>query len=251
MLRIFIGWDSRFPEPADVLRYSLLKYSSIPLDIRYLKLSELGINRSHDPLASTEFTYSRFLVPHLCDFRGKAVFMDNDMLALADVKELDDLAMDRYALRVVQHDYQPTNTVKMYGAVQTAYPRKNWSSLMIMNCAKLGLWTRQVVETQTGAYLHRFQEIPDEAIGEIPPTWNMLDTMDRSTKLIHYTNGGPWFPQYENHPHATIWRSMRDEMYQAQRTAVRAHTSPTRTFPPAIRRIKPRGLLSECGPIPR
>src|SRR5829696_1955580 len=127
MFRIFIGWDSRFPEPADVLRYSLLKYSSIPLDIRYLKLNELGINRQHDPLASTEFTYSRFLVPHLCNFQGVALFLDNDMLCLGDIAQIARLDMKRYALRVVQHDYTPGNTVKMYGAVQTSYPRKNWS----------------------------------------------------------------------------------------------------------------------------
>jgi lipopolysaccharide biosynthesis glycosyltransferase len=221
MLRIFIGWDSRFPEPADVLRYSLIKHSSIPLEIHYLKLDDLKLDRTHDPLASTEFTYSRFLVPHLCNFRGKAVFMDNDMLALGDVKQLDQLDMTHYALRVVKHDYEPANTVKMYGCVQTSYPRKNWSSLMIMDCAKLGLWTKQVVETQTGAYLHRFQDIPDDLIGEIPKTWNTLDWMDDHTKLIHYTNGGPWFPQYANHAHAGVWCQMRDEMEHAARSAVR------------------------------
>lgn len=218
MLRIFIGWDSRFPEPADVLRYSLLKYASIPLDIRYLKLSELGLQREVDPLASTEFTYSRFLVPHLCGFRGKAIFMDNDMLCLGDIKELDDLDMTNYALRVVKHDYAPQNTVKMYGCPQTSYPRKNWSSLMVMNCDKLSLWSKQVVETQTGAYLHRFQDIPDEQIGDIPPTWNTLDWMDENTRLIHYTNGGPWFEQYLDHPHADVWFQMRDEMHRSSAT---------------------------------
>src|SRR6266446_9472744 len=113
MLRICIGWDSRFPEPADVLRYSLLKHASIPLDIQYLKLDELKLRRVHDPLASTEFTYSRFLVAHLCGFRGKALFLDNDMLCLGDVGEIDDLDMRPYALRVVQHDYQPINAIKM------------------------------------------------------------------------------------------------------------------------------------------
>ena len=145
MLKIFIGWDSRFPEPADVLAFSLERHSSIPLDIHFLKLDELNINRKHDPLASTEFTYSRFLVPHLCDFKGKAVFMDNDMLCFSDVRKLDELCMDDLALRVVKHDYQPTNTVKMYGAVQTSYPRKNWSSFMIMNCEKLKLWSKKIV----------------------------------------------------------------------------------------------------------
>ncbi len=215
MMRIFIGWDSRFPEPANVLRYSLRKHASIPLEIRYLKLDELNLAREHDPLASTEFTYSRFLVPHLCGFQGKAVFMDNDMLCLADIKELDELDMSGLALRVVKHDYSPTSAVKMYGCPQTSYPRKNWSSLMIMNCAKLKLWSKQVVETQTGAYLHRFQDIADEHIGEIPKTWNTLDWMDDSTKLIHYTGGGPWFDAYRDHPHADIWYQYRDEMHAA------------------------------------
>ena len=103
----------------------------------------------------------------------------------------------------------------MYGAVQTSYPRKNWSSMMLMNCAKLKLWTKEVVQTQTGAYLHRFQDIPDAQIGELPKTWNTLDWMDHTTKLIHYTNGGPWFEQYQDHPHAGIWYKYRDEMRKA------------------------------------
>jgi hypothetical protein len=219
MLRIFIGWDSRFPEPADVLRYSLLKHSSIPLDIQYLKLDELKLNRTHDPLASTEFTYSRFLVPYLCNFRGKALFLDNDMLSIGDIREIADLDMRPYALRVVQHDYQPANAIKMYGCPQTSYPRKNWSSMMLMDCAKLKLWSKDVVETQTGAYLHRFQDIPDAQIGELPKTWNTLDWMDSTTKLIHYTNGGPWFEQYRNHAHAEIWFQYRTEMVAARKKA--------------------------------
>ena len=123
--------------------------------------------------------------------------------------------MSNLALRVVKHDYQPANTVKMYGAVQTCYPRKNWSSLMLMNCANLKLWTKEVVETQSGAYLHRFQDIPDELIGDLPREWNVLDTMDAKTKLIHYTNGGPWFEQYQDHPHADVWYAARDEMHAA------------------------------------
>lgn len=220
MLRIFIGWDSRFPEPADVLAFSLRRHSSIPLEIHYLKLEDLNLHRKHDPLASTEFTYSRFLPPHLCNFQGKAIFMDNDMLAFGDVAELDALDMSNLTLRVVQHEYRPENTVKMYGCPQTSYPRKNWSSLMIMNCAKLKLWSKEVVETQTGAYLHRFQDIADDQIGHVPAEWNMLDEMDDKTKLIHYTNGGPWFDAYKDHPHAAVWYRERDLMRAQQKKAV-------------------------------
>ncbi len=210
MLRIFIGYDSREAEAADVLEFSLRQHASIPLDIRYLKLAELGFDRPRDPLQSTEFTYTRFLVPHLCGYVGKAVFMDCDMLCLGDIKELHDLDMTGLALRVVKHDYRPTASVKMDGCVQTVYPRKNWSSLMLMNCAELRLWTPEVVANQTGAYLHRFQDIPDEKIGGIPDTWNTLDWMDASTKLIHYTGGGPWFEQYKDHPFGHVWLDYKD-----------------------------------------
>ena len=87
----------------------------------------------------------------------------------------------------------------------------------VMNCAELGLWTKEAVETQTGAYLHRFQGIPDEKIGEIPKTWNTLDWMDEHTKLIHYTSGGPWFEQCKDHPYGAAWLKGRDE-YRASLT---------------------------------
>jgi hypothetical protein len=74
----------------------------------------------------------------------------------------------------------------------------------------LRLWTKEVVETQSGAYLHRFQDIPDESIGTIPKTWNTLDWMDESTKLIHYTSGGPWFEQCRDHAFGGMWFDYRD-----------------------------------------
>ncbi len=216
MLRIFIGWDSREAECADILAYTLRKHSTIPLDIQYLNLHELDFSRPQDPKQSTEFTYTRFLVPALCGFKGKAVFMDCDMVCLGDIKELDDLDLTGLALRVVQHDYQPTATTKMDGQAQTVYPRKNWSSLMLMNCEKLELWSKECVQTQTGAYLHRFEDIPDDQIDEIPNTWNTLDWMDEDSKLIHFTSGGPWFEECKDHPFADVWNGACAE-YRAQK----------------------------------
>jgi lipopolysaccharide biosynthesis glycosyltransferase len=212
VLRIFIGWDSRFPEPADVLRHSLLEHASIPLDIRYLKLDELDLAREHDPRASTEFTYSRFLVPHLCGFRGRALFLDNDMLCFADVRELAELDMDGLALRVVQHDYQPANTVKMYGCPQTSYPRKNWSSFMLINCGHEDVrrLTPEVVNRSSGQYLHRFQWLSEGAIGELPLEYNYLEGWNTKEQCpdpiaVHFTRGGPWFDEYKNVEYADEW----------------------------------------------
>jgi lipopolysaccharide biosynthesis glycosyltransferase len=224
-LRIFIGWDSREAEAADVLAYSLRKHASIPLDIRYLKRADLDFKRAHDPLQSTEFTYTRFLVPHLCGYRGKAVFMDCDMLCLGDIKELDDLDMSAHALRVVKHDHRPKARFKMDGCVQTVYPRKNWSSLMLMNCERLHLWSKATVESESGAFLHRFQAIADDLIGDIPDTWNTLDWMDERTRLIHYTSGGPWFKECRSHPYGAIWLAWYERYHSEQSRRDEQHRS--------------------------
>lgn len=199
------------PVAADVLVHSLLKHSSIPLDIRFLKKDELGFER-HDPLASTEFTYTRFLVPSLCGFHGTALFMDCDMLCFSDVKEIFDLDMSELALRVVKHDHVPAESVKMDGRIQTKYPRKNWSSFMLMDCSKLTCWTRAAVLIRPAAWLHRFEPIPDPLIGGIPPTWNVLDHPKPDTKLLHMTSGGPWLKEYENCPGSAAWYRAYYEM---------------------------------------
>jgi lipopolysaccharide biosynthesis glycosyltransferase len=203
--KIFIGYDYRIGVAADVLAYSLRKYSSVPLNIKFLKKDELNFNREDD-LASTQFTYTRFLVPYLCNYDGIALFMDNDMLAFSDIKELFDLDMSNYALRVTKHNHNPVEEVKMDGKVQSKYPRKNWSSLMLMDCSKLKCWTKEAVETMPAKWLHRFETIDDKLIGDIDyDQWNVLDQLKPGTKLWHFTTGGPYFKEFADMPNAGVW----------------------------------------------
>ena len=220
-LRVYIGWDPREAECADVLAYSIVRRATCPVDIHYLKLAELAFNRPREPLQATEFTYTRFLVPHLQHYLGIALFMDCDMVCLGDVAELRALDMADLALRVVKHDHRPTEKVKMDGVPQTVYPRKNWSSVMLMNCDRLRLWNSWTVQHASGAYLHRFQGVADEEIGELPSGWNVLDRWQEGTKLLHYTSGGPWFEQYKDHPDGSIWLK--------ERAAMRRHNGFTRS----------------------
>lgn len=204
-MRIFIGFDSRIPMASDVLIYTLKKHASIPLDIKLLKINELDFKRE-DPLASTQFTYTRFLVPLLCNYEGLALFLDNDMVCLSDIKEIADLDMTNFALRIVKHDFIPKYGVKMDGKIQSIYPRKNWSSMMLMDCAKLKCWTKEAVETKPASWLHRFEPITDKLIGELPQHWNVLDEdINLQTKLWHMTTGAPYFDNYANMPNAVIW----------------------------------------------
>jgi len=214
---VFIGYDPSQHISFEVLRYSLEKHATEPIDVQPIDAEKLtDFNRAGDPLASTPFTYTRFLVPYLMGYEGIGLFMDSDMLALGDVSELFHLPMDGLALRVRQHDYNPTATVKMGGKTQTQYPRKNWSSLMLMSNAELEVWSLDEVARQTGAWLHRFEPIPDEKIGDISPEWNVLDHMTGPTKLLHYTSGGPWLPGCENADHADLWHQYREEYEAAQ-----------------------------------
>lgn len=219
---IFIGWDSRFPEPALVAAHSFRVHSSIPLDIRFLDLRHLRecykFNPAPDERATTEFTRSRFLVPWLCGYSGHALFVDNDVVCLADVARLIDKCRwsgSGPALQVVKHDHMVVDgTAKMYGATQTMYPRKNWSSLMLMDCSQLGCWSKHVVEREPPSRLHRFEDVPDLSISDLDRGWNDLDHVDADTKIVHYTSGGPWYPQYRDCPHAQVWYKAKFE-YEA------------------------------------
>ncbi|KAL0342047.1 UNVERIFIED_CONTAM: protein CDI [Sesamum calycinum] len=178
--KVFIGYDPREDLAYEVCRYSLLKRSSIPVEIYPIKQSELrekGVYwRDRGKLESTEFSFSRFLTPYLSNYEGWAMFVDCDFLYLDDIKKLVGLIDDKYAVMCVQHDYAPKETTKMDGAVQTVYPRKNWSSMVLYNCghSKNKVLTPEIVNKETGAFLHRFQWLNDDEIGEIPFVWNFL-----------------------------------------------------------------------------
>ena len=221
--RVFIGWDQREPEAYEVAKYSLVRRASVPVEVVPIKLDELRARglyaRDVDPLASTEFTYSRFLTPTLAGFSGWALFCDCDFLWLGDVGELLEHTQSAKAVYCVQHDYRPRETTKMDGAVQTLYPRKNWSSLMLFNCDHdaVRALTPQVVNRESGAYLHRMQWVADADIGALPVDWNWLEGWNEkpargTPKAVHFTRGGPWFPQWQDVDYGDLWRIERDEM---------------------------------------
>ena len=222
-LRIFIGWDSREPEAYEVAKFSLERRASVPVAVTPIKVAELRarnlFRREADPLASTEFTYTRFLTPALAGFRGWALFFDCDFLWLGDVAGLLDYTRTTKAVFCVQHDYRPKETTKMDGAVQTTYPRKNWSSLMLFNCEHPSArkLTPEVVNRESGAYLHRMQWAADDEIGALPVEWNWLEGWNEkpahgTPKAVHFTRGGPWFPNWQHVDYGDLWRAEHEAL---------------------------------------
>ena len=215
-LRIYIGWDSREDIAFQVARQSLLRHASIPVEIIPIKVNELinsGLyTREIDPLASTEFTYSRFLTPSLAGFDGWALFCDCDFLFFDDVQKLVKYQDPKYAVCCVKQDYSPKDSVKMDGQIQTNYPRKNWSSMMMFNCAHPSVrkLTVEAVNSETGAYLHRMEWARDSEIGSLPTEWNWLEGWNEKPKsgypaCVHYTRGGPWFKNWQDVDYEDEW----------------------------------------------
>ena len=211
MINVFIGYDSKVKIAYHVLAESILKHSSEPVSIHPIYLPNLQKihNRKQNVLASTEFSFSRFLVPYLMNYQGWAVFMDSDMVMISDIAELWQLRNEKYALQVCKHEYTPNAEKKFLGNTQTIYAKKNWSSLMLMNCSQCKTLTTDYVNTATGLELHQFKWLKDESlIGEIPLEWNWLVgeyPYKDNVKNIHFTEGGPYFKEYENTEYADKW----------------------------------------------
>ncbi|MBI3708507.1 MAG: glycosyltransferase [Proteobacteria bacterium] len=216
MLRVYVGYDPTEDDAWRVCRGSILRRASVPVAVTAIKQAEMRSRglywRPADPLAATEFTYTRFLVPQLADRQGWALFMDCDMLVRTDIAELFAFADDRYAVMCVHHVHIPTEVTKMVGKAQTVYPRKNWSSVVLWNCAHPAnaAVTPEFVNTNTGSVLHRFQWLDDALIGELATEWNWLvgvSAPDIVPKIAHFTKGTPSMPGWENQPYADEWRA--------------------------------------------
>ncbi len=220
MIRVFIGFDPRETVTFHVLAQSIHARASEPASVTPLMLSQLSgiLTRERHPLQSTDFSFSRFLVPYLCDYQGWALFMDCDMLVLDDMAELWKLRDERYAVQVVKHNHVPKEKTKFLGQPQSKYEKKNWSSVMLFNNAECKALTPEYVNTASGLELHRFQWLEsDDLIGDIPHRWNRLVGYDEAVPTskvsnLHYTIGGPYFDEYRTTDYADEWFSEKEAM---------------------------------------
>jgi hypothetical protein len=213
MFQVYIGYDANEAVAYHTLAHSILRRASIPVTIAPLMRSQLeGLyTRARGATESTEFSLTRFLVPLLSQYRGWSLFMDCDMLCRADIAELAGYAerSPDKAVLVCKHDYTPGPTRKFLNQVQTVYPRKNWSSVMLFNNARCRALTPEYVDSASGLELHQFKWLGDDTlIGALPAQWNHLvghDAYDPNAAIVHYTTGGPYFPEYRDCDYADEW----------------------------------------------
>lgn len=224
-LPVYIGWDAREARAYQLAARSMVERSAHEVAIHAINagaLFEAGLlwrpvlerdgqlmDHLSDAPQSTAFANARFLVPYL-QRTGWALFVDCDVVALADIAEMFALADSRYAVMCVQHHYTPRVATKMDGCAQARYARKNWSSVMLINCEHPA-WHRMSLaqfNQWPGDLLHRFSWLRDSEIGALPPEWNWLvgeQPMPDQPKLAHFTLGGPWIRNWKGAEHDQLW----------------------------------------------
>jgi hypothetical protein len=212
VLSVYIGYDPRESVAFHTLAHSIHRRSTVPVSITPLMQSQLkGVyRRSRGPTESTEFSLTRFLVPALSAYRGWSLYMDCDMLCRADIALLA-AELERQADKAVlvcKHDYVPKGDRKFLNQVQTRYPRKNWSSLMLFNNERCRVLTPEYVNAAPGLDLHRFAWIDEQHIGGLPLEWNWLVgeyPYKADAKIVHFTRGGPYFDEYRDCDYSREW----------------------------------------------
>ena len=213
-LKVFIGWDPREVEAYEVCRASILEHSPNTSITPIIK-DQLWEYTREDINATSEFTLTRFFVPFLSQYEGLSLFMDCDILCTTDIRNILNEVDPNHMVSCIKHDYIPKSNTKMDNQVQSVYPRKNWSSVMVFNNEKCKILSPDIVNNSTPSYLHRFKWASDHAIGFLPHTWNYLvgyyDDIELPS-LIHYTDGGPWFDNYKDCDFAKEWIDKYEEI---------------------------------------
>jgi lipopolysaccharide biosynthesis glycosyltransferase len=211
---IFVGYDPREAVAYHVCVNSIIRHASQPVCIVPLALNLFNDYKETHTDGSNQFIYSRFLVPHLMDYTGWAIFIDGDMIVRSDIAELWNLQNSYNDVMVVKHDYKTRMPVKYLGARNEDYPRKNWSSVILWNCNSFPnrQLTPKFIQHATGSFLHRFSWLDDARIGELPKEWNWLPDeygANPAAKLLHYTLGAPCFEEFADTPQAEDWHQER------------------------------------------
>jgi hypothetical protein len=215
VIKVFIGYDHVESVAWHTMAASIYRQSSRPVAIVPVNLANLkGIfNRPRESKQSNEFSFSRFLVPYLCNYEGQGIFFDCDQMLRTDIAEIFSVLEEQQgkAVYVVKHTYEPRNDVKYLNTIQYKYPRKNWSSVVLWNCdhEKNRIVTPQFINTVEALALHRFTWLDDNEIGELDIRWNWLvgeyDNAPNDVKNVHWTVGGPYFDEYSTSDFSNEW----------------------------------------------
>lgn len=231
-INVYIGYDQREDLAYQVCRASILKHCGPETNIfkiepivqDWLRAKSI-YTRQKDIFASTDFSLTRFLTPYLNNYEGYAIFMDLDFVVTGNLLKEVDMSIKKdndKAVWLVKHDYISRVQRKMDNKIQHAYPKKNWSSFMIFDCAHPAMrtLTPEYINQATSQDLHQFRWINEKLVGELPIDFNFLvGEYNKSKKLplcLHFTLGLPFVGEIFTNDYLDVWNQYEKE-YQETR----------------------------------
>lgn len=193
-IRLFVGCPANNEdlESQAVLEYSLRSRSSLPIDLTWMMLSRdknsFWYSREKEGWQTngwaTPFTNLRWGIPAFCNFEGKAIYTDSDVIGRADLAELWN---------------QPIPEGKV------ALMKGNLTAVMLMDCSAFKTVLPPINLLRSHSMFFRdVRHLLDGKISPFEGDWNCRDgeqfdsAYDPRIKLLHYTN----IPTQPNHKHA-------------------------------------------------
>lgn len=204
MIKIFVGTDRSQLLATEVLRHSILSTCSKKVDV--IPLDKVSIPEPKDIRQSqrTGFSFARWAIPEVCNYKGKGIYLDADMLVFSDISNLWDIEMNNAVIALVdgRNDSFTSSGVKL---------TKNESSVFVLNCERANWTLKDVVNGLDGQYTYK-QMMSDlcfldegEISRSIPRSWNSMDYWDENVDLVHFTNvpTQPWVSL--DNPYGYVW----------------------------------------------
>lgn len=197
-VRIYVGTDRSQALAIKVLEHSIKRHTS--LDVVVVPMLDLPIRQPKDPRNGqrTGFSFSRFCIPQLSGYQGKAIYMDADMLVFKDIASLWHIPFDGAKVVIQQEVKYQEVTTKKKGAPSE---RRKQCAVMLLDCSRLDWDIDKIIDgLDRGDYdyarlMYDFCLLKDDEIKyNIPFEWNSLEYYDAETCLIHYTDVStqPW-----------------------------------------------------------
>lgn len=223
-IKVFIGSGEASLLERKVAIYSLQKHTQRQLDIYVFNGTHNSIElNDQEPFLAplslklkyhniTEFSLYRFLIPQICNYQGKAIWIDSDTVCLADIAKLFDTSLNGcdFLAKAEAYNTRSSNhwglSVMLIDCKQTRFDLETYFDEIAQ-----GLYTYTDFSCMSPAFLahHPLK------IGQLDPQWNVFDYCDEQTKLIHYTNLNtqPW--KYPHHPYGELWFEYFEEARKA------------------------------------
>ena len=196
--RVFVACTPTEWLPMRVLEFSIKETTSISVEVSALYTFDrkIPMPQAIENRPRTPFSFQRFLIPELCDFSGKAIYLDADMQVFRDIGGIWNMDFADWDVQAVQ---------------EAQKGRRGQFSVMLLDCKALGWNIDHIVADMDAGKLDYAALMYDMQVArkigrDIPPEWNSLERYETGkTCLLHYTDMDtqPWISTVN--PLGNLW----------------------------------------------